>query len=163
MDEADILGDRIGIMNQGKMTVLGSSLFLKRNFGEGYEMSIVKEDGAPSYPIESFLNHNLSKDVILLSEASNELIFKIPKSALPNLNKFFAVFDEETNLLKILNYGMELNTLEKIFLNIGHLVKPEMLIKQKQPEHSQTVMHSVEFENGLRGQKDSENIFSGRK
>ena len=42
MDEADILGDRIGIMNQGSMTVLGSSLFLKRTFGEGYEMSILK-------------------------------------------------------------------------------------------------------------------------
>ena len=29
MDEADILGDRIGVMTQGKITCLGSSLFLK--------------------------------------------------------------------------------------------------------------------------------------
>ena len=42
MDEADILGDRIGIMTQGKMTVLGSSMFLKSRFGVGYCMTIVK-------------------------------------------------------------------------------------------------------------------------
>ena len=29
MDEADILGDRIGIMAKGKMMCLGTSLFLK--------------------------------------------------------------------------------------------------------------------------------------
>ena len=29
MDEADILGDRIGIMKGGKLECLGSSMFLK--------------------------------------------------------------------------------------------------------------------------------------
>lgn len=29
MDEADNLGDRIGIMNKGKLITCGSSLFLK--------------------------------------------------------------------------------------------------------------------------------------
>ena len=46
MDEADILGDRIGIMTQGKMTCLGSSLFLKSQFGVGYVMTIVKNNPA---------------------------------------------------------------------------------------------------------------------
>ncbi len=38
MDEADILGDRIGIMTRGKIVCLGSSLFLKRKFGVGYNL-----------------------------------------------------------------------------------------------------------------------------
>jgi ATP-binding cassette subfamily A (ABC1) protein 3 len=42
MDEADILGDRIGIMADGKMTCLGSSIFLKSKFGIGYNMTVVK-------------------------------------------------------------------------------------------------------------------------
>ena len=41
MDEADILGDRIGIMSNGKMTCLGSSLFLKNKFGLGYNLDIL--------------------------------------------------------------------------------------------------------------------------
>lgn len=42
MDEADYLGDRIGIMSDGKMKVCGSSLFLKNKFGTGYELTIIK-------------------------------------------------------------------------------------------------------------------------
>ena len=44
MDEADILGDRIGIMVDGKIICLGSSLFLKTNLGVGYNLTLVKKD-----------------------------------------------------------------------------------------------------------------------
>jgi ATP-binding cassette, subfamily A (ABC1), member 3 len=33
MDEADVLGDRVGIMNEGELVCLGSPLFLKGRFG----------------------------------------------------------------------------------------------------------------------------------
>ena len=42
MDEADVLGDRIGIMAKGNMMCLGSSLFLKKRFGAGYKITMVK-------------------------------------------------------------------------------------------------------------------------
>jgi len=59
MDEADILGDRIGIMTQGKMTCLGSSMFLKSRFGVGYVMTIVKNNPAPSTKIIPYLKDRL--------------------------------------------------------------------------------------------------------
>lgn len=40
MDEADILGDRIGIMANGTLLCCGSSLFLKNKFGVGYRLNI---------------------------------------------------------------------------------------------------------------------------
>ena len=43
MDEADVLGDRIGIMNQGKIVCLGTSLFLKKRFGVGYNLTLAKK------------------------------------------------------------------------------------------------------------------------
>jgi ATP-binding cassette subfamily A (ABC1) protein 3 len=43
MDEADILGDRIGIMTGGKLICLGSSLFLKTRYGVGYYLTMVKK------------------------------------------------------------------------------------------------------------------------
>jgi len=43
MDEADVLGDRIGIMAKGKIRCLGSSLFLKNRFGAGYKLTMVKK------------------------------------------------------------------------------------------------------------------------
>ncbi|KAL7375204.1 hypothetical protein ABVT39_013723 [Epinephelus coioides] len=43
MDEADILGDRIAIISHGKMRCCGSSLFLKKCFGSGYYLTLVRE------------------------------------------------------------------------------------------------------------------------
>lgn len=39
MDEADILGDRIAIISQGKLWCCGSSLYLKNLFGSGYYLT----------------------------------------------------------------------------------------------------------------------------
>ncbi len=39
MDEADYLSDRIGIMNEGKLVCCGSPVFLKNNFGVGYNLT----------------------------------------------------------------------------------------------------------------------------
>lgn len=44
MDEADFLGDRIGIMGEGELICCGSSVFLKNTFGIGYNLTIVKKD-----------------------------------------------------------------------------------------------------------------------
>lgn len=42
MDEADVLADRIGIMSEGKIKCIGSSLFLKNKFGIGYKLKLEK-------------------------------------------------------------------------------------------------------------------------
>ncbi|XP_076353530.1 phospholipid-transporting ATPase ABCA1-like isoform X1 [Tachypleus tridentatus] len=42
MDEADLLGDRIAVISQGKLRCSGSSLFLKTRFGSGYYLTLVK-------------------------------------------------------------------------------------------------------------------------
>jgi hypothetical protein len=39
-DEADILGDRIAIMAEGQLRCAGSSLFLKKTYGVGYQLTI---------------------------------------------------------------------------------------------------------------------------
>ena len=44
MDEADILGDRIGIMAEGRVQCTGSSLFLKKRYGVGYNLVIAKKE-----------------------------------------------------------------------------------------------------------------------
>jgi ATP-binding cassette, subfamily A (ABC1), member 3 len=46
MNEADIIADRIGIMSNGKMTCLGSSMFLRNKFGPGYNLDILIKEGA---------------------------------------------------------------------------------------------------------------------
>ena len=40
MEEADILGDRIGIMARGQLCCLGTGLHLKQKFGSGYRLNV---------------------------------------------------------------------------------------------------------------------------
>lgn len=44
MDEADILGDRVAIMAHGKLQCVGSPYFLKRHYGVGYTLVVVKDN-----------------------------------------------------------------------------------------------------------------------
>ena len=46
MDEAEILGDRIGIMSQGKLVCQGSTAFLTNRFGTGGRITLQVEDRA---------------------------------------------------------------------------------------------------------------------
>jgi ABC-type multidrug transport system ATPase subunit len=68
MDEADILGDRIAIMASGKLTALGSSIFLKTKFGTGYTLTIVKSSTDRNKDIGKYIRKRLGNDVKVQSE-----------------------------------------------------------------------------------------------
>ncbi len=57
MDEADILGDRIGIMANGTLLCCGSSLFLKNKFGVGYRLNISTTQATP--PLEPIIKQHI--------------------------------------------------------------------------------------------------------
>ncbi len=57
MDEADYLGDRIGIMGGGKLLCCGSSPFLKNKYGVGYSITFTKQSQeVDSNPIIATIN-----------------------------------------------------------------------------------------------------------
>ncbi len=62
MDEADLLGDRIAIINNGKLVCVGSSLFLRSRFGNGYYLTLVVDDGSDNK--ESELENILEEDKV---------------------------------------------------------------------------------------------------
>lgn len=120
MDEADILGDRIGIMTGGQLICLGSSLFLKNRFGVGYNLTMVKKSKDPNREVEPYLKGNLGESVKKLSEVSSEITFQIPNALSANFKDFFGRFDGELEKLGIRSYGISVTTLEEVFLKVGH-------------------------------------------
>lgn len=74
MDEADVLGDRIGIMAKGELMCLGSSLFLKNRFGTGYKLTMIKANKNTNTKIGQYLKERLGK-VEKLSEVSSEITY----------------------------------------------------------------------------------------
>ena len=93
MDEADVLGDRIGIMAKGKMTCLGSSIFLKDKFGSGYSLAIIKKNSAQSQGIIEYLKENLGHDVVVQSEIHQEMTVRIPTDYSNKFESFFKALD----------------------------------------------------------------------
>jgi ATP-binding cassette subfamily A (ABC1) protein 3 len=125
MDEADILGDRIGIMTGGQLICLGSSLFLKNRFGVGYNLTMVKKTKESNKMIGKYLMAHLGPEVKLLQEVSSEITFQIPNALSTKFKDFFTKFDVELDQLGIRSYGISVTTLEEVFLKVGHGELPD--------------------------------------
>ena len=91
MDEADILGDRIAIMAEGKVICTGSSLFLKNRFGVGYNLVIAKKNRDEAPQIDKFIIDRID-NVKKLQEVSSEISFQLPSSSSKQFKSFFQEF-----------------------------------------------------------------------
>ena len=134
MDEADILGDRIGIMTHGQITCLGRSLFLKNRFGVGYRLSMVKKNKGSNTAVGPFLQEHLGEEVAKLSEIASEITYQIPKELSHKFKDFFEQFDGKLDELDIQSYGISVTTLEEVFLNIGSRTYKEDDDESEEPE-----------------------------
>ena len=127
MEEASVLGKRIGIINAGRMKCIGSPLFLIEKYGKFMSLNITKESDADTNAIVEFIT-SLSKNIEyeILSE---EIMFRIPvkddnneqKKLLKciDIPKFFKELDDNVTDLKIKSYSVSMPTLEDVFLNIA--------------------------------------------
>jgi ATP-binding cassette subfamily A (ABC1) protein 3 len=122
MEEADILADRIAIMSSGKLYCLGSPLFLKKRFGVGYNLSIVKKLDSSKHPefgkIESLVSR-LIPEARVFNKASAEIIFEIPLECTFRFREFFEQLDLNIEALGIETYGVSVTTLEEVFIRVS--------------------------------------------
>ena len=127
MEEASVLGKRIGIISDGKMKCVGSPLFLIEKYGRFMSLNVSKEEDADNEKIVEFIKslaNNIEYEVL-----SEEIIFRIPikdnKNEEKKLKKiidipnFFKNFDDNINNLKIKSYSISMPTLEDVFLNVA--------------------------------------------
>mmetsp|Transcript_331 Transcript_331/g.689 ORF Transcript_331/g.689 Transcript_331/m.689 type:complete len:1928 (+) Transcript_331:176-5959(+) len=119
MDEADLLGDRIAIMADGKLRCAGSSLFLKQQFGVGYMMAIEKGPNFKEKRVRALIKKNVP-EAEELSNVGSELTMQLPLSASKNFQVLFEFFDAQKDGLDIVNYGISVTTLEEVFLKVAH-------------------------------------------
>ena len=78
MDEADILGDRIAIMGDGRLRCCGSSLFLKREYGVGYTLTVllVSANQDPGHVSKLVESHVPAAEP--LSSVGAEVTYRLP-------------------------------------------------------------------------------------
>lgn len=118
MDEADVLGDRIGIMADGKLLCLGSSLFLKNRYGAGYKLSFAKKTQQRNEKIEHLMT-KVFGNVEKLSETSHEITFSVNNEQALHFKTFFDDFDKRMRDYDISSYGIAMTSLEEVFLTVN--------------------------------------------
>lgn len=101
MDEADYLGDRIGIMGEGRLICSGSSIFLKNRFGVGYSLTIskVSPEADSNTILETIKKH--VPGALITTNVSTDLAIQLPLSSLPEFPAMFAELDQKKNVLKL--------------------------------------------------------------
>uniref|UniRef100_A0A8B9GPW6 P-type phospholipid transporter n=1 Tax=Astyanax mexicanus TaxID=7994 RepID=A0A8B9GPW6_ASTMX len=143
MDEADLLGDRIAIISQGKLCCCGSSLFLKSHLGTGYYLTAVKKELQSRTPtsasgksddtgLGSEVNSSDISGLValaqhyvsgarLVEDVGREVVINLPHAASEDgtLALFLAELDKRQAEFGIISYGLSDTTLEEIFLKVA--------------------------------------------
>lgn len=105
-------------MASGKIKCCGSSLFLKKQFGVGYNLVLAKIEKQPQPEVDMFITSRIP-EAIKLNEVSSEMVYQLPQTSSEKFERFFKDLDENLNSLRIRSYGVGVTTLEEVFLSVG--------------------------------------------
>jgi ATP-binding cassette, subfamily A (ABC1), member 3 len=115
MDEADVLGDRIAIMADGELKTVGTSFYLKKRFGMGYRLILVKNALCNPQAVAKFFNKYIP-GITVETNIGTELTFILPEDKVYMFSKIFNDLESNLEALKISSFGLSLTTLEEVFL-----------------------------------------------
>ena len=125
MEEADVLGDRIAIMGKGKVKCCGTPFFLKKRFGHGYTLHIIK---GPTFSDAQRCSEIIASQVTgaeMISNMSEEVTFRLDNDQSWKFPDMFLELEKEKTSLDIVNFGLDLTTMDDVFLKIGELEEQE--------------------------------------
>uniref|UniRef100_A0A674ILM6 ABC transporter domain-containing protein n=1 Tax=Terrapene triunguis TaxID=2587831 RepID=A0A674ILM6_9SAUR len=132
MDEADLLGDRVAIISQGRLCCCGSPLFLKTKLGTGYYLTLVKRErqlrhhrqqkgNGGNVPQLSALIQKLVPGSRLVEDIGHEVLYVLPYGGAKDgaFGELFRELDGRLGELGVSSYGISDTTLEEIFLKVA--------------------------------------------
>nr|XP_042901523.1 phospholipid-transporting ATPase ABCA3 [Parasteatoda tepidariorum] len=120
MEEADILGDRIAIMAEGEVQCCGSPIFLKKKFGTGYHLHMVKN---PDFKVEQ-INDMLTRylpEIKVTKELENEITYNLPSNSGVVLGEMFEELENGKEKLGVNSCGITVTTMEDVFLKVSNM------------------------------------------
>ncbi|XP_061682240.1 phospholipid-transporting ATPase ABCA1 isoform X2 [Syngnathoides biaculeatus] len=163
MDEAELLGDRIAIISQGRLRCCGSPLFLKSKLGSGYSLTVVKKesdllrngdvstvhngdtrlgkwDTSSMAPLLSLAQRHFP-GASLVEESHSEAVINLPQRSIESRSLAVFLFELDQNLsdFGISSYGLSDSKLEDIFLQVAEEteVNAEPELQPDDPQQAQ--------------------------
>ena len=121
MEEADVLGDRIAIMARGEVQCYGSPFFLKKRFGQGYTLHVAKGGGFTDLAKCSEIISSKVAGSELLENNQEEVLYRLDNDQSGKFPELFLELEANKAELDIANFGLDLTTMDDVFLKIGEL------------------------------------------
>lgn len=118
MDEADVLGDKIAIMAEGKLKCLGSPFFLKKRFGVGYRLVCVKGTDCNTTGFSNLLSRHIS-NLQIETDVGSELSYILSEDYRSAFRDILKDVEEHSKDFGVESYGISLTTLEEVFMKVG--------------------------------------------
>uniref|UniRef100_A0A7M4FEB7 P-type phospholipid transporter n=1 Tax=Crocodylus porosus TaxID=8502 RepID=A0A7M4FEB7_CROPO len=172
MDEADILGDRIAIISQGKLYCSGSPIFLKNIFGTGFYLTLVRKmknirckerkdvvstqcpynshnlQSANEYPWDNLttLIHHHIPEAKLIENIGQELIYLLPSKDFKQSSyaSLFRELEETLDDLGLSSFGISDTPLEEVTDASEYVTLPGMANRHGQENGSAPTRISTE-------------------
>ena len=105
MEEAEYLADRIGIMSEGVLMTSGTSVDLRKEYGNGYKLSFVV---LPERTEE--LQHSIEQllpSAVFVNANAGSVTYTISSSQLPEVAEFFKQIKNDAGLMSsIIDWGI---------------------------------------------------------
>ena len=119
MDEADVLGDRIAIMVNGRVECVGSPMELKSQYGIGYHLTVVKQKGECNAQgvLQVVQTHIPAASV--KRETGAEMTIVLPKNTASKFPALFEELEHRKAALGFESFGVSVTTIEEVFLKVG--------------------------------------------
>lgn len=119
MDEADVLGDRVGVMHTGSLKCIGSPLFLKNRYGVGYDLALTRDGvSCDDVAVLTCVQRHVPGATVKDTQGGSDMHIQLPfgnESRFPDL---FTELDASLEQLGVKGYGVAVTTLEQVFLRI---------------------------------------------
>ena len=128
MEEADVLCDRIGIVNNGVLSCIGTQNTLKDLYGGGYHLFVnCEHSSTDSLSVRHSRMDRITKFIkktlpysILLREFNSQFVYQVPTKGF-NAADLFKTIEGSKKDLEIQDWGISQCSLEDVFTKICEL------------------------------------------
>nr|XP_047932357.1 ATP-binding cassette sub-family A member 13 [Anser cygnoides] len=125
LDEAEVLSDRIAILQQGQLRCCGSPSYLRETYGQGHSLTLIKKpsvfeihDPVHVVRVTSLVQTHIP-EAFLKENSGTELTYVIPERAdKTSFKGLFQALDQSLHHLHVTGYGISDTTLEEVFLKL---------------------------------------------
>jgi len=123
MEEADVLIDRIAVIVDGTLKCIGTQLYLKNQFGEGYRLTLVTDKDDVPYVCSKV--KQIIPSARIMDESGGSIMITVPLANIKELNSFFKIVENKyidadfTEFKeKVKDWGLSHTTLEEVFMTV---------------------------------------------